>query len=74
MFIGHLGCETEMPSRCGGRVGGWCALGFGIVRWCLVLFAIVRFCSSLFGQTRGSAPTRGKKLKDSELARLNIYN
>ena len=18
MFIGHLGCETEMPSRCGG--------------------------------------------------------
>ena len=29
MFIGHLGCETEMPSRYGGRVGG-------------VLFVIVR--------------------------------
>ena len=24
MFIGHLGCETEMPSRCGGCVGGGC--------------------------------------------------
>ena len=23
MFIGHLGCETEMPSRCGGGPYAW---------------------------------------------------
>ena len=125
MFIGHLGCETEMPSRCGGKrrrvcqneimyektlpvvpsLGGdykltpcsilthprdnmfrecqgtrkrggarWDSVLFVGVWFCSALFGFVRHCSSLFGQTRGSAPTRWKKLKDSELARLNIYN
>ena len=65
MFIGHLGCETEMPSRYGGRKRGCCSSLFG---------QTVLLPSFRRGWGRWSAPTRGKKLKDSELARLNIYN
>jgi hypothetical protein len=53
-------------------VGVWfCSALFGFVRHCSVLFVIVRHCSG----RHGGLPLRvGKKLKDSELARLNIYN